>query len=71
MPNDTHFEAAAIQQEIFRRMTTGQRLALALEMSESLRRVAMDGLRSRHPEMSEQELSRELMRLMYGFVAQP
>src|SRR3954452_2188831 len=36
MPFDTHPEAASIQQEIIRRMTTAQRLRLALEMSESM-----------------------------------
>lgn len=71
MLGETHSDGEAIQQEIFRRMTPEERLGLALEMSESLRRVALDGLRSRRPELSEQELSAELMRLMYGFVAQP
>ena len=68
MPSDTSPEAAAIQQEIFRRMTPEQRIKLALDMSESIRNVARAGLRYRHPELSEEELSRELMRLMYGFV---
>jgi hypothetical protein len=63
---DTSPEAAAIQQAIFRRMTPEQRLHLALEMSESMRDIALAGLRSRRPELSEAELSRELIRLMYG-----
>ena len=70
MPFDTSSRAAAIQEEIFRRMTTAQRLKLALEMSESMRNIALAGLRSRHPELSESELSHELMRIMYGFVPQ-
>ncbi len=64
--HDTSPEAAAIQQAIFRRMTPEQRLRLALEMSESMRDIALAGLRSRRPELSEAELSRELIRLMYG-----
>lgn len=71
MPSDTSPEAAAIQQEIFRRMTAAARLRLALEMSESMRNVALAGLRSRRPDLSTEELSRELMRLMYGFVPEP
>ena len=67
-PSDTSPEAAAIQAEILRRMTPEQRLRLALDASESMRNVARTGLRHRHPELSEEELSRELMRLMYGFV---
>jgi hypothetical protein len=45
MPFDTIPEAAAIQERIFREMTTVQRLRL--EMSESLRNVALAGLRPR------------------------
>jgi hypothetical protein len=71
MAFDTDPEAAAVQQEIFRRMTTAERLASALEMSESLRNVALAGLRSRRPELTAEELSRELMRVMYGFAPRP
>jgi len=71
MLSDTSREAAAIQRDIFRRMTTGQRLCLALEMSESMRNVALAGLRSRRPELPAEQLSLELMRIMYGFVPQP
>jgi hypothetical protein len=71
MISDTHPRAAEVQAEIFRRMTPAQRLRLALEMSESMRNVALAGLRNRHPELSEKELARELMRIMYGFVPRP
>jgi hypothetical protein len=69
MHRDTSPEANAIQQEVFRRMTTEERLRMALEMSESMRKVALAGLRSRRrPDLDENGLRRELMRLMYGFV---
>ena len=68
MISDTSPEAAAIQDEIFRRMTPEQRVRLAIEMSESMRNVALAGLRSRRPELNEAELSRELLRVMYDFV---
>jgi hypothetical protein len=71
MPFDTTPEITAIQEGIFRRMTSEQRLRQALEMSESLRNVALAGLRSRRPELKADELSRELMRIMYGFVPPP
>jgi hypothetical protein len=71
MPFDTSPEAATIQAEIFRRMTTAQRLKLALEMSESLRNIALAGLRNRQPESSPEELSRELLSIMYGFARRP
>jgi hypothetical protein len=52
-------------------MTTAQRLKIAPEMSDSVRNVAIAGLRSRRPDLSEGELSRELLRIMYGFVPRP
>ncbi len=64
-------KAAAIQRTIFRAMTTEQRLLLALEMSESLRNVALAGLRSRCPDLDANSLSRELARIMYGLAPQP
>lgn len=70
MPFDSSPRAVAIQNDILRRMTTAQRLKLALDMSESMRNMALAGLRSRQPEMNENELSRELMRIMYGFAPQ-
>jgi hypothetical protein len=69
-PSDTNPKAARIQQEIFRRMTPATRLRLALEMSESIRNVALAGLRSRRPELTPEELSRELIRVMHGFLPQ-
>jgi hypothetical protein len=71
MASDTDAALSAIQHAVFRRMKPEERLHLALEMSESLRNVALAGLRSRHPELSPNELSHELMRLMYGIVVHP
>jgi hypothetical protein len=68
MLSDTSPEAAAIQDEIFSRMTPEQRVRLALEMSESMRNLALAGLRNRRPDLNEAELSRELLRVMYDFV---
>ncbi len=70
MPFDTTPEAAGVQEAIFRRMTTARRLRLSLEMSESLRNVALAGLSSRQPELNAEECSRELLRIMYGFERQ-
>lgn len=71
MQFDTTPEASAVQEQIFRSMTTSQRLKMALEMSESMRNVARSGLRQRQPDLNADELSRELLRIMYGFAPQP
>lgn len=71
MPSDTHPEAAAVQLEIFPSMTPEQRMRMALEMSESLRDVALAGRRCRRPDLDEKGLIRELVRIMYGIELQP
>lgn len=63
--SDTSPEAAAIQDEIIRRMTGEQRLLLAIEMSE----LAASRLRQEHPDWTEWEIKRELLR--YAFAGQP
>jgi hypothetical protein len=68
MPSDTSPEAAAIQAEIFRRMTPAERLKMALEMSEEMRQLALENLRRLHPELDEKGVMRELVRLWYGIV---
>jgi hypothetical protein len=71
MAFDTTPEAARTQEEVFRRMTAAQRLSLALEMSESIRNVALAGLRARQPQLNSDQLSEELIRIMYGFGRKP
>ncbi|MGH9524165.1 MAG: hypothetical protein ACRD3E_16705 [Terriglobales bacterium] len=71
MPLDTSPEAAAVQEQILARMTTAERLKLALELSDSIREVALAGLRYRHPEWNEEQLKRELLRVWYGFERKP
>lgn len=64
-------KATAILRMIFRTMTMEQRFRLALEMSESLRNVALAGLRSRRPDLDANGLSRELVRIMYRLSPRP
>jgi len=50
---DTSAEASARQLEAFRQMTPEERLAVAAEMSDGLRRLVEAGVRSRHPDDAE------------------
>ena len=42
--------------DILRRMTPAQRLQKSFELTELSRQLLKDGLRSRHPEMSDEQL---------------
>lgn len=48
LPHDTSADARARQLSMFRAMTSQERLRLAAAMSDEVRALARDGLRSRH-----------------------
>ena len=62
---DTTPEAQARQMEIQRAMSGEQRLTLAYEMSMFARDLAREGIRRDHPEWTEGQLARELLRLAF------
>jgi hypothetical protein len=63
---DTSTTAIERQREAFRRMTPGQRLALAAEMSDEIRAVAESGIRQRHPDYSDDEVREALVVILLG-----
>ncbi|MGH7563405.1 MAG: hypothetical protein ACREK5_03165 [Gemmatimonadota bacterium] len=64
---DTSPEAEAIQTSIHRQLSGADRLRMALEMSLAARELSLSRLRSQHPDWSELELKRELLR--YAFLS--
>jgi len=63
---DTSPAAHDLQMRLYRAMTASERGALALRMSDDVRRIAAEGIRQRHPEYSEHEVRRALLALLYG-----
>jgi hypothetical protein len=59
---DTTPEARAKQDEILRAMSGEQRMTLAYEMSMFVRELMREGIRRDHPEWSEGQIARELLR---------
>jgi hypothetical protein len=66
IPADTTLEAARVHVEVYRRMPPGRSLELGLEMSESLRRVMAEGVRSRHPDYTAEQVRLAVIRLSLG-----
>ncbi|MCU0915558.1 MAG: hypothetical protein MUC88_13470 [Planctomycetes bacterium] len=73
--SDTSPEARQVQYELYRRMPLGRKLELAFDMYDTGRRLALAGLRMRHPRATEKELERlwarqhlgpELFERVYG-----
>jgi hypothetical protein len=59
---DTRPEARAKQDEILRAMSGEQRMTLAYEMSMFVRELMKEGIRRDHPEWTETQIARELLR---------
>lgn len=53
---DTTPAAEAVRLAAIRGMSAGERLQQAFALSETLRQLALTGLRARHPELSDVEL---------------
>jgi len=74
--SDTDPRAMEVWLDILRRKTPGERMAMALEMSEFAARLSESGVRARYPNASEREiflrsaalrLPRDLMIRAYGW----
>jgi hypothetical protein len=63
--SDTTPAAAAVQLEILRAMSGEQKIDLAYEMSVDGRKLNRARLRNEHPEWTEAQIARELIRLAF------
>jgi Rv0078B-related antitoxin len=63
--SDTTPEAEAMQLAIHRSMTGERRLILAFEMCDLGRKLNRARIRREHPEWSESQIARELLRLAF------
>jgi Flp pilus assembly protein CpaB len=63
---DTAAAARRVQIEALRRLDGPTRLQMALRMSDDSRQVTLAGIRHRHPEWTDDDVHRELLRLLLG-----
>lgn len=63
---DTDPEAHRVHMELMRRAEGWRKLQLADELHQSLRMLALAGLRARHPGASPEELRRHLADVLLG-----
>jgi len=62
--SDTSPEIQAMQDRMIMSLT-GEQLKMALEICEVSRSLAKAGIRSDHPEWSEKQMNREILRLAF------
>ena len=68
---DTSQAAETLQARIHRGLTGAQRLQLALDMSEWARELCLTRLRRAHPEWTDRDLKRELLRYAFRSAGGP
>jgi hypothetical protein len=66
MSLDTEAAARDAQVAALRRLGPSGRLRLAAEMSEDARRISIEGERRRHPDLTEAEARRAVLRRLWG-----
>ena len=63
---DTTEEARRVQLDAYRTMGADRRVELAMDMSEEVRLITLEGLRERNPEVEERGLAMLLIELWHG-----
>lgn len=66
MPPDTSADAHAVQCEIYRRLGGRRRLDVMFGLSDTVRRLAVSGIRARHPDYTSGQVRQAYARLLLG-----
>jgi hypothetical protein len=63
---DTSPLVRALQIKAYRKLSGNEKADLALEISEGVRAVAIEGIKARHPDLDPRGIQREWFRLVHG-----
>ncbi len=63
---DTHPKMEAVQIELIRRMPSWKKIAVVEGLNETIKALAVSGIKERHPNATQQEIRRMLAELMLG-----
>ena len=64
---DTTPEAAALHLELLRRVGPSARVRIACDLCDAVRETTLAGIRRRQPQLSEQDVERSFLALLYGY----
>ena len=68
--HDTSEAAHALQLQLYRSAGPERRAEIAAELSEAIRDLSRTGVRMRNPGFTEEEVTREVLRIFYGHLLQ-
>jgi len=66
IPPDTTPDAHRKQIEILQKMSPEKRALISFELSDNVRQIAMAGIKKQHPDFTDTQIRRELLRRMVG-----
>jgi hypothetical protein len=66
IPLDTSSAAHDVQRQVYLRLGASARLAIMFRLTDTVRRLALAGIRARHPEYNEEQVRRAHHRLVLG-----
>ena len=66
IPRDTTPDAHRKQMEILRKLSPDRLALISFELSDNVRQIAIAGIRKMHPEFTETQIRRELLRRLVG-----
>lgn len=66
IPLDTSRQAHALQRDVYLRLGGAGRVAMMFQLNDAVRRLAMAGIRARHPEYDEEQVRLAYARLVHG-----
>jgi hypothetical protein len=66
LPQDTGTDAEKIQIAVLKKIGAEGRLKMTLELSDNIRDITMSGIRTRHPEYSEDMVKKTLIKYLHG-----
>lgn len=66
VPADTSADAHAQQSEIYRRMGGQGRVAVVYRLNQTVKSLALAGIRARHPEYSDTRIEHAYVRMRLG-----
>jgi len=61
-------EAEARQRQIFQQMSGEERLLVSMALSDQMRDIALAGLKSKHPQATEDEIRDLFIKIVHGLV---
>jgi hypothetical protein len=64
--SDTHPKMEALQVELIRRMPAWKKLSIVDDLNETVKLLAISGIKERYPNATPQEVQRMLAELMLG-----